>query len=75
MKLAKAHLRRTSLEASRHSKCLAGQATVSLRLAVQIEPVSRDIAVIVPDIEIVGILAQRARHCDGLLTPVTSAKS
>ena len=41
----------------------------------QAKPVPRDLAVIVRDVVIVRILAQRARHFDGLLAAVTAARS
>lgn len=44
------------------------------RLALQIEPMARHLAVAVLDVEIVGILATRARHADGLLAIFAPAK-
>lgn len=75
MKLAEAHLRRKSWKLDNHIRWLIGQATVSRRLSVQTEPVSRDIAVIVPDVEIVCILAHRPGPRDSLLAIVTATKA
>ena len=36
---------------------------------------SRDIAVIVPDVEVIWIFAQRTRHRDGLLAAVAAAEA
>lgn len=45
------------------------------RLPTQAEPMTRSIAVVVPDIEIIRILADRARHADDLLAVLATAKT
>lgn len=44
-------------------------------LSTQIEPMPRDIAVIVPDVEVVRFFSHRTGHADDLLAIFTAAKS
>ena len=48
---------------------------LTLFLALQIEPMTRDIAVIMPDVEEVGIFPRRTGHRDGLLAVFTAAQA